>query len=71
MSTAGDSDVIILLAHEGKKKTRDALAGIVGHYRSLGYEFRVLSTDEAERAILERCPAPMRLPALNPEAPAP
>lgn len=71
VSTAGDSDVIILLAHEGKKKTRDALAGIVEHYRSLGYEFRTLSTDQEERAILSRCPAPMRLPPQNPEATAP
>ena len=71
ISTAGDSDVIILLAHEGKKKTRDALAGIVEHYRSLGYEFRTLSTDQEERAILSRCPAPMRLPAQKPEATVP
>ena len=71
ISTAGDSDVIILLAHEGKKKTRDALAGIVEHYRSLGYEFRTLSTDQEERAILQRCPAPMRLPAQKPEATVP
>ena len=71
ISTAGDSDVIILLAHEGKKKTRDARAGIVEHYRSLGYEFKVLSTDQEERAILARCPAPMCLPAQKPEATAP
>ena len=66
--TSGDSDVIILLAHEGKKKARDALSGIVEHYRSLGYEFRVLSTDQEKRAILARCPARMRLPAQKPEA---
>ena len=71
ISTAGDSDVIILLAHEGKKKTRDALSGIVEHYRSLGYEFRGLSTDQDKRAILARCPARMRLPAHKPEATAP
>lgn len=59
------NDVIILLAHEGKKKTRDALVEIVRHYRELGYEFRTLSTDPQEREILARCPARMRLPALE------
>jgi len=59
------NDVIILLAHEGKKKTRDALVEIVRHYRELGYEFRTLSTDPKEREILARCPARMRLPALE------
>lgn len=63
LRTSGSQDVIILLAHEGKRKTRDALVGIVGHYRALGYEFRTLSTDPLERLILERCPANMRLPA--------
>lgn len=62
IESSGSSDVIILLAHEGKKKTRDALVGIVEHYRALGYEFRTLSTDETERSILERCSANLRLP---------
>ncbi|MGN0990275.1 MAG: polysaccharide deacetylase family protein [Candidatus Ventricola sp.] len=64
LKTSGSQDVIILLAHEGKRKTRDALVGIVEHYRALGYEFRTLSTNPQERLILERCPANMRLPAI-------
>ena len=62
LEASRSDDVVILLAHEGKKKTRDALTQIVKQYRSLGYEFRALSTDAEERAILERCPARMRLP---------
>ena len=63
LKTCGEREVIILLAHEGKQTTRDALPQIVAHYRELGYEFRMLSTSPEERAILSRCTANMRLPS--------
>lgn len=62
LKESGDKEVVILLAHEGKQKTRDALVEIVKHYRALGYEFRTLSTDPEERTILERCSAKIRWP---------
>ena len=63
LKTCGEREVIILLAHEGKQTTRDALPRIVAHYRELGYEFRMLSTSPEERSILSRCTANMRLPS--------
>lgn len=62
---AGDADVVIMLAHEGKKSTMEALPEIVRHFRGLGYEFRALSTSEEDRAILENCPARMNLPPVK------
>lgn len=60
---AGDAEVVIILAHEGKKCTMEALPQIVAHFRERGFEFRALSTDDEDREILSRCPAPMGLPA--------
>ena len=54
-----------MLMHEGKAGTRRILPDLVNHFRGLGYEFRVLATDETERAILARCPANMMLPELT------
>lgn len=59
---AGDDEVVILLAHEGKKHTREALPQIVAHFRERGYEFRMLSTGAEDRELLARCPANMGLP---------
>lgn len=59
---AGDAEVVIILAHEGKHCTMEALPEIVAHFKDLGYEFRALSTGDEDRAILERCPARMKLP---------
>lgn len=58
-------DVIILLMHEGKPRTRRILPDIVAHLREQGYEFRALSTSEEERAILKKCSAHMRLPEIE------
>lgn len=60
--TTNGRDVVILLAHDGKKNTRLALPEIVQYYRDGGYTFRRLSTSMEERRILARCPAHMRLP---------
>ena len=57
-----DKDVIILLMHEGKARTRRILPELVAHFREAGYEFRALSTSEEEREILSRCGAHMMLP---------
>lgn len=62
LKTSGQEDVIILLMHEGKVRTRRTLPTIVQHYRDNGYEFRVLSTSEEDREILKNCPARMMLP---------
>lgn len=62
LKTAGQDEVIILLMHEGKPRTREILPQLVEHFARQGYEFRALSTDETEREILARCPASMRLP---------
>ncbi len=58
-------DVIILLMHEGKPRTRRILPDIAAYLREQGYEFRALSTDEQEREILKRCSANMRMPELK------
>ncbi len=55
-------DVIILLMHEGKARTRRILPELVAHFREAGYEFRALSTGEEDREILSRCGAHMMLP---------
>ena len=55
-------DVIILLMHEGKARTRRILPELVAYFREAGYEFRALSTSEEDRGILSRCGAHMMLP---------
>jgi peptidoglycan/xylan/chitin deacetylase (PgdA/CDA1 family) len=65
MKTSADAEVIIMLMHEGKAQTRRILPELVAHFREQGYVFRVLATDETERAILARCPANMMLPELT------
>lgn len=62
VKTSGNQDVIILLMHEGKRHTREALVRLVDYYRENGYAFRVLATDAQEREILARCGANMMLP---------
>ncbi|MBR5302225.1 MAG: polysaccharide deacetylase family protein [Clostridia bacterium] len=62
MKTSADADVIIMLMHEGKAGTRYILPELVTYFRERGYVFRVLATDETERAILARCPVKMMLP---------
>ena len=65
MKTSADAEVIIMLMHEGKAQTRHILPELEAHFREQGYVFRVLATDETERAILARCPANMMLPELT------
>ena len=57
-----DKDVIILLMHEGKARTRRILPELVAYFRENGYEFRQLSTGDEDREILSRCGAHMMLP---------
>ncbi|MBR2942163.1 MAG: polysaccharide deacetylase family protein [Clostridia bacterium] len=62
-STIGsEEDVLIILMHEGKIRTRRTLTDLVAYLREEGYEMRALSTSEEERAILQNCPAHMMLP---------
>lgn len=58
----GDQEVVILLMHEGKARTRRTLPAIVEHFRKNGYEFRMISTDAAERELLLRSGARMMFP---------
>lgn len=60
--TGGSDEVIILLMHEGKSRTRAILPDLVAHYKEMGYTFRTLSTSAQEREILQRCPAAMGWP---------
>lgn len=62
LSQVRDQDVIILLMHEAKERTRRILPELVATFRENGYEFRALSTGEEDRAILSRCGAHMMLP---------
>lgn len=62
VKTTGNEEVVILLAHEGIKRTQQILPDLIAFYRENGYEFRTLSTSAEDRAILERCPANMMLP---------
>lgn len=55
-------DVIILLMHESKVRTRRILPDLVAYFRENGYEFRMLSTQEEDREILKGCSANMMLP---------
>lgn len=63
LSQVKDKEVVILLMHEAKERTRRILPELVAYFRENGYTFRALSTGEEDRAILERCGAHMMLPA--------
>ena len=62
-------DVIILLMHEGKARTRRVLPDVVAYLRERGYEFRRLSADAAEREILARSKANMMFPERDGDCP--
>ena len=62
LSQVRNQDVIILLMHEAKERTRRILPELVATFRENGYAFRALSTGEEDRAILARCGARMMLP---------
>ena len=62
LSQVKDKEVVILLMHEAKERTRRILPELVAFFRENGYEFRALSTSEEDRAILQRCGANMMLP---------
>ena len=62
LSQVRGQDVIILLMHEAKERTRRILPELVAYFRENGYEFRALSTGEEDRAILANCGARMMLP---------
>ena len=62
LSQVKDKEVVILLMHEAKERTRRILPELVAYFRENGYTFRALSTGEEDRAILERCGAHMMLP---------
>ena len=62
LSQVKDKEVIILLMHEAKVRTRRILPELVAYFRENGYTFRALSTGEEDRAILARCGAHMMLP---------
>lgn len=58
----GKQEVVIILMHDGKTRTRRILPDLVAYLRENGYEFRMLSTSEEDREILKRCEANMMLP---------
>ena len=62
LSQVRGQDVIILLMHEAKERTRRILPELVVYFRENGYEFRALSTGGEDRAILANCGARMMLP---------
>ena len=62
LSQVKDKEVVILLMHEAKERTRRILPELVAYFRENGYEFRALSTGAEDRAILQRCGANMMLP---------
>ena len=62
LSQVKDKEVVILLMHEAKERTRRILPELVAYFRENGYTFRALSTGEEDRAILARCGAHMMLP---------
>lgn len=59
----GNKDVVIVLMHEAKTRTRRILPDLVAFFRERGYEFRKLSTDPEDVEILSRCSANLMLPA--------
>lgn len=63
--TARGEEVVIVLAHEGKTRTRQILPDLIAYFREQGFEFRALSTSEEDRALLERCPANKMLPDVS------
>jgi len=67
IKTGRDEDVIIVLMHEQKAKTRAMLPDLVAYYRERGYVFRTLSTSEEEKKILARCSAKMEFPDNTPK----
>ena len=62
LGQAHGKDVVILLMHEGKTRTRRILPELVAYFRENGYEFRRLSTGKEDREILSRCGAHFMLP---------
>lgn len=62
LSTIKDREVVILLMHDGKQRTRNILPDLVTYFRENGFEFRTLSTSEEEQEILSRCSANMMFP---------
>ena len=62
LGQARGKDVVILLMHEGKTRTRRILPELVAYFRENGYEFRRLSTGKEDREILSRCGAHFMLP---------
>lgn len=62
LSQVKDKEVVILLMHEAKERTRRILPELVAYFRENGYEFRALSTGAEDHAILQRCGANMMLP---------
>ena len=67
VKTTADEEVVILLAHEGIKRTQKILPDLIAFYRDSGYEFRTLTTSAEDRALYERCPANMMLPPIEAE----
>ena len=57
-----DQEVVVLLMHEAKPRTRRILPELVAYFRENGYEFRTLSTGEEDREILSRCKFNMMMP---------
>ena len=57
LGQAHGKDVVILLMHEGKTRTRRILPELVAYFRENGYEFRRLSTG---RRIARSSPAAAR-----------
>ena len=55
-------EVVVLLMHESKPRTRRILPELVAYFRENGYEFRTLSTGEEDREILSRCKFNMMMP---------
>ena len=46
-----DRDVVVLLMHENRGRTREMLPMLLQHYRSEGYEFDVLSVEKIDQYI--------------------
>ena len=59
----GNKDVVIVLMHEAKTRTRRILPELAAFFRERGYEFRKLSAEPEDAEILSRCSANMMLPA--------
>jgi len=66
---AADEEVVILLAHEGIYRTREMLPKLVQYFRDRNFEFRTLSLEEEELAILARSTAKMMLPGEGEQEP--